>query len=84
MTFTSILEAAKMLGILLGAVAFALVTYWRLREKTLAKEHGLGDNPERCKDHENRLRDMEKACVGIAKDIENIKEDLNEIKRRLQ
>jgi hypothetical protein len=84
MTPTSILKAAEILGILMGAAAFALVTYWRLREKALAARHGLGDNPERCKDHENRLRDMEKACVGIAKDIENIKDDLNEIKRRLQ
>jgi hypothetical protein len=83
MDIALILKIAEVIGTVLGITAFALVTYWRLKERALVKEHNLLGNPERCKDHDDRLRDLEKACVGLCKDIENIKEDIAEIKRRL-
>ena len=60
MTLTSILKVAEILGILLGATAFALVTYWKLKERVKEKEHGLETNPERCGRHEERLDQLEK------------------------
>lgn len=55
MNAAALLKIAEYAGTALGVIAFALVTYWRLREKRLAKEHGLEANPERCTQHELRL-----------------------------
>jgi hypothetical protein len=84
MTLTSILKVAEILGILLGATAFALVTYWRLREKTLAREHGMSDNPERCKDHEDRLRRIEEVATRLDEKVSRIEDDVAEIKGRIR
>ena len=56
---STILEIAKALGIILGAVAFGLLTYWRLKERALREELGLKANPERCGRHEERLDQLE-------------------------
>lgn len=55
------------IGGAIGAISAALVTYWKLRDKKLAKDKGLADNPERCGQHEeaiaglkDRMDDMER------------------------
>lgn len=54
-----LLKIAEVVGTVLGALAFALVTYWKMRERKLIKEKGLADNPERCGQHEARLNALE-------------------------
>lgn len=54
-----LLKIAEVVGTVLGASAFALITYWKMREKRLLKEKGLADNPERCGKHEARLQALE-------------------------
>ena len=62
-----------------GAVA-GIALGWRIydgvKEKMLTKRYELGENPERCREHDL-------AIVGLQKDIESIKEDINEIRKKL-
>lgn len=78
------LKIAEIIGILLGTIAFALVTYWRLKEKVLSKEHGMLDNPERCRDHEERLRKIETIAIKLDAKVEGMKEDVDGIIRKLE
>lgn len=73
MTLSSLIKVAEIVGIVLGAAAFALVTYWKMKDKALTKERGLMDNPERCKDHEDRLRAIEGRLATISTNIVLIK-----------
>lgn len=41
----------------------------RKREAQITAELGLSSNPERCQDHENRLREVERSCGEIKTDI---------------
>ena len=73
MSLAALVKIAETVGIILGAIGFALVTYWKLKEKAFTRVQGLSDNPERCKDHEDRLRDIEKDIGEIKGDIKAIK-----------
>jgi hypothetical protein len=52
------LEIAKIVGAIVGLATGAFVTYWRIREKQLQKDHGLEDNPERCGRHEEAINTL--------------------------
>jgi len=67
------LKVAEVIGILLGAIAFALITYWRMKERALSKEKGLDANPERCEQHSIKLAVIEGRLERIERDIEEIK-----------
>jgi peptidoglycan hydrolase CwlO-like protein len=60
---------------------------WRIydgiREKRLTKQYGIKENPARCGEHEKAINLTNLAIVGIQKDIESIKEDVNEIKNKI-
>ncbi len=62
-----------------GAVA-GIALAWRiydgLKERKLSKEYGIKNNPDRCREHDL-------AIVGIQKDIESLKEDISEIKMKI-
>jgi hypothetical protein len=60
MNLSLAIKIAETIGILLGIAAFALITYWKLKERVKEKEHGLESNPERCGRHEVRLDNIEK------------------------
>jgi len=77
------LKVAEVIGLILGTLAFALLTYWKAKERALTKNKGLEANPERCEKHENSINDINMKLVGIGKDIQNIKDDIAEIKGRL-
>lgn len=59
MNISLILKIAEIVGTALGVLAFALVTYWRMKEKRLEERMGLIENPERCGEHAARLRALE-------------------------
>jgi hypothetical protein len=74
------LKIAEVVGILLGATAFALVNYWRMKEKAFTRARGLDENPVRCDQHEQAINSINMAIVGIGKDIQNMKDDIAELK----
>ena len=82
MNLALVLEIAKIVGILLGTIAFALTAYWKMKEKALTRDKGLDANPERCEKHENAINDIKLELVGIGRDIQNIKDDIAEIKAK--
>lgn len=63
-----LLKVVEVAGTVLGTLAFALVTYWKMRERKLIKEKGLADNPERCGQHEARLNALEER-IGREMDL---------------
>ncbi len=54
-------------------VLMGLVVWAKVREKRLTKSYDLDDNPDRCKDHEDRLRSIEKTLGDIKGDIKVIR-----------
>jgi len=74
------LKVAEVIGILLGTIAFALMTYSRLKEKAFTRARGLDENPLRCDQHERSINEINMAIVGISKDIQNIRDDIAELK----
>jgi len=76
------LKIAEVIGILLGAAAFGLMTYWRMKEKAFIRARGLDENPMRCDQHERSINQINMAIVGISRDIQNIKDDIEELKGR--
>jgi hypothetical protein len=52
------LEIAKIVGAIVGVIAAALVAYWKLKDKRIAKDLGLQDNPERCGRHEADIKTL--------------------------
>ncbi len=62
-----LLKVAEVVGTVLGAVAFALMTYWRLRDKRMRRELHIGDNPTECGAHAARLEDLEKDVEDLVK-----------------
>jgi len=73
MNLAPALKIAEVIGIILGTLAFALLTYWKAKERALSKEKGLDANPERCEQHSVRLSVIEQRLERIEKDIEEIK-----------
>jgi hypothetical protein len=47
------------------------------------KTYGLAANPDRCQDHELRLREMERSCGQIKTDVAVIVEKVGNIEDRL-
>lgn len=84
MNIALILKIAEIIGTVLGTLAFALMTYWRAKERIFIKSRGLEDNPLRCDQHETSINNINLAIVGIYKDIQNIKENITEIKGKLK
>ena len=66
------LEIAKIVGAIVGLVTGALVAYWKIRDKRIAKAFSLEDNPERCGRHEEAIKTLkdrvEKLDEGNDKD----------------
>ena len=52
----SLIELINALAVLFLA---AFIGWTKYRERKLSKDNELLDNPERCKDHANRLREIE-------------------------
>ncbi|MCJ7828619.1 MAG: hypothetical protein MUP81_02630 [Dehalococcoidia bacterium] len=73
MNLPLVLEIAKIIGILLGTIAFALTAYWKMKEKALTRDKGLDANPERCEQHAIRLAVIEERLERIETDIAEIK-----------
>ena len=80
MSLAVIVKIAEVVGITLGTIAFALMTYWKLKERAIMKEHGLEDNPERCGRHEEQLKSL---SGRIDKLEENNREDHQQIFRQI-
>jgi uncharacterized protein (DUF39 family) len=59
MTAGTVLKIIEIAGTALGVIAFALVTYWRLKEKRHEERLDLADNPVRCGEHKARLESLE-------------------------
>ena len=70
------IKIAEIIGIALGIMAFALVTYWKLRERSLARERGLDENPQRCEQHQTAIAVIEERLDTIEEDIKEIKDKL--------
>ena len=64
--------AAAASGVVLGIKKF--------KDVRAKKKEGLGPNPERCIDHESRLRTVEASCIEYKTEIKGMKDDISEIK----
>lgn len=57
------------IGLIAQVCAILIIAGWivykELRERHKVKEYELLENPERCRDHEQRLRCIEKDCSTI-------------------
>ena len=73
MNLALILKIAEVIGLILGTLAFALLTYWKAKERALTKDKGLEANPERCEQHAIRLAVIEERLERIETDIAEIK-----------
>ena len=76
----SLVEIANALATL---VLVAILAWAKVRERKLSRERGLLENPERCADHEDRLRAIEKVMIRVVEKVERIERDINEIIKRL-
>jgi hypothetical protein len=65
----SLVEIANALATL---VLVAILAWAKVRERKLSRERGLLENPERCADHEDRLRAIEKVMIRVVEKVERI------------
>ena len=54
-------EIAKLVGAVVGLCSGIFITYWQIRQKTLARSLSLEDNPERCGRHEEAIQRLKEA-----------------------
>jgi len=69
--------------IVIGAAAATSGTVLGIKkwkDNRARKTTGIPPNPQRCIDHETRLRTVESACIEYRTEIGTIKEDVKEIK----
>jgi uncharacterized protein YaeQ len=76
----SLVEIANALATL---VLVAILAWIKYREKRLTRAAGLGSNPERCEKHENSINEINMKLVGIGRDIQNMRDDISEIRGKL-
>lgn len=76
----SLIEIANAL---ITLILVAIIAWAKYREKKLSAEHELADNPERCKDHETRLRAVEVIVTRLDERTTDMAGDIEEIKRKL-
>lgn len=84
------LDPVAIAGITAGLGALGWNVWRDRREKRLSKEHNLTDNPERCADHETRLRAQEKELADIKVNLARVEtkvdaltDDVSDVKRKL-
>jgi len=70
------------------AAALVVLGAWNVykwwREYSMRKKYKLGPNPERCEDHEQRIRAVENTESTLKGDIGIIKTDIQWIKHHLE
>jgi len=70
------------------AAALVVLGAWNVykwwREYSMRKKYKLGPNPERCDNHEQRIRAVEECVSGVKVDLGVIKTDIGWIKRHLE
>ena len=76
----SLVEIANALVTL---VLIAVIAWAKYREKKISAEAELADNPERCKDHETRLRAIEGIVTRLDERTTDMAGDIDEIKKKL-
>lgn len=64
-------------------VLVAILAWAKVKEKRLSRERGLMENPDRCADHEDRLRAIEKVVIQLDGKVGRIERDIEEIIKRL-
>ncbi len=69
-------------GVAAGA-ALGWRVYDKAKEKRILKLYGLGDNPERCREHDLAIVGLQKDIESIKGDIQEVKGDIKEIRERL-
>ena len=57
--------------------------YKEIRERSKAHKYDLAENPERCHDHEMRLRGIESACGEMKTDLAVISTKMTGLERRM-
>lgn len=62
-----------------GLVAGVFLGYKEWKERK-ARDRGLSPNPVRCEDHEGRLRKVENVCIEMGPRMEDLEDDITEIK----
>ena len=76
----SLIEIANAL---ITLILVAFIAWAKYREKKLSADAELAANPERCKDHETRLRSIEVVVIRLEERATDMAGDIEEIKRRL-
>lgn len=52
------LEVAKVVGAFVGLCSGIFITYWQIRQRTIARSLSLEDNPTRCGRHEEAIQSL--------------------------
>jgi hypothetical protein len=71
------IDVGQLLSWITTAAVTGYLTWQKVRERRITKRLRIAANPERCRDHELRLR-------GIEKDIGEIKGDIKAIKVKIE
>jgi hypothetical protein len=72
------------LATILSIIIIAGYLAWKeIREYQKRKNYSLAANPDRCQDHELRLREIERSCGQIKTDVAVIVEKVGNIEDRM-
>ncbi len=68
-------------------IAIVVISGWlvykEVAERSKARRYDLADNPERCHDHENRLRSIEGKCGEMTTTLAVVNTRLEGVEKRL-
>ena len=73
----------EILNALVTLMLASFIAWAKYKDKKLSAEAELADNPERCKDHETRLRVIEGIVTRLDERTADIEGDIDEIKKKL-
>lgn len=76
----NVVEIANALAVIILA---AFIAWTKYKERKLSKDNDLLANPERCKDHETRLRRIEEIIPAWEERFKNMADDIADIKRKV-
>lgn len=76
----SVTVIAQVVSILIIA---GWLVYKEVREANKVKKYDLMANPERCKDHEERLRSIERSCSTMTVSLAVLETRVGGVERRL-
>jgi hypothetical protein len=75
------------LTVITQVLAIVIITGWlvykEVHERGKSRDYGLLENPERCKDHEERLRQIEKDCAATTTQLAVLTVEVRGVKDRM-